>query len=130
MIQVPLGMTLALKRFFLILCFVFSYPAICASLEEDYKELLPEIEFLNIQTGANIKILEPYIEKGNSVAMYLLAQMYETGDVIEKNEQKAFELYLKSAQKNPDAQFAVANMYLKGKGTEVRRNSGPGHGCI
>ena len=97
---------------------MFTLPVLASSLEDDYKELLPDIEFLNIQTAANLKILEPYIQKGNAVAMYMAAQMYESGELISKDETKAFELYLKSADKNPASQFAVANMYVAGKGCE------------
>ena len=107
-----------MKKFLLFICFMCVLPTWASSLEDDYKELLPDIEFLNIQTGANLKILEPYIEKGNAVAMYMAAQMYENGELISKDETKAFELYLKSADKNPASQFAIANMYVAGKGCE------------
>lgn len=93
--------------------------AFSGSLEEDYKELEPEINMLSIQSPAVLNLLEPYIQKGNSVATYLAASIYEKGSFVEKDEEKAFQLYLKAAEKNPLAQMAVANMYAFGRGTKV-----------
>lgn len=93
--------------------------AFCSTLQEDYQEIAPQMEMLNIQSAASVGLLEPLIEKGNSVAMYLAASMYEEGKAVEKDEKKAFELYLKSAEKNPLSQMAVANMYANGRGTEI-----------
>jgi len=108
-----------MKKILLLICLIFAFPAFSSTLEDDYKELSAELAFLKIKTAANLNILAPYIEKGNSVAMFLAAQMYESGELITKDEKKAFALYLKSAEKNPEAQFAVANMYMSGKGDEI-----------
>lgn len=48
-----------------------------------------------------------------------LGDMYYKGDGVEKNYQKAFDLYTKAAkQGNPRAQFNLALMYLRGEGTK------------
>jgi TPR repeat protein len=45
--------------------------------------------------------------------------MYHEGIQVEKDHEKALELYLKSAQSgNAGAQFGLANMYFKGEGGE------------
>lgn len=90
-----------------------------STLEEDYQEIAPEMDMLSLQSPAVLNLLEPYIQKGNSVAMFLAASFYEEGSFVEKDEKKAFELYLKAADKNPLAQMAVANMYAFGHGTEI-----------
>ena len=108
-----------MKRFLFFTCLFFTFSSNATTLEEDYALLAPNVEFLKIQTSVNLKLLEPYIEQGNSVAMYLAAQIYEKGELVEKDEKKAFDLYLESAKKNPDAQYAVANMYVEGKGTKA-----------
>ncbi|MBO5997629.1 MAG: sel1 repeat family protein [Alphaproteobacteria bacterium] len=109
-----------MKRFGLFLFIVFTaHLAFATTWEEDYKELEPHADMLTIQTSAVLNLLEPYIQKGNAAAAYIAAAIHEQGKLVEKNEEKAFELYLKAAEKNPYAQMKVASMYTFGHGTDI-----------
>jgi TPR repeat protein len=58
-------------------------------------------------------------EKGDAVAQYNLAIMYDYGDGITLNDEEAFKWYLKAAiQGYKDAQNSVGNMYDLGEGVE------------
>jgi len=63
----------------------------------------------------NKKIIEA-AEEGDLVAQVILADMYYHGDKIEKNYEKALELYkLASEQGDEYAQMSVAYMYCNGE---------------
>lgn len=59
----------------------------------------------------------PKAEAGNSEAQYDVGNMYEKGNGVAKNTEKAFEWYLKAAKQNHDkAAFEVGFAYLRGVG--------------
>jgi TPR repeat protein len=46
-----------------------------------------------------------------------LGKCYKDGEGVEKNRQKAIELFMKAAkQENADAQYQLGKAYMKGKG--------------
>ena len=54
---------------------------------------------------------------GNADAQVTLGNIYHEGTVVERDEARAFELYLKAArQKNVAGQLAVARCYYGGRG--------------
>ena len=54
----------------------------------------------------------------NEFAMYNLGWMYQVGENVNKDTVKAFELYLKSAEKgHPQATFNLAALTYSGVGT-------------
>jgi len=56
------------------------------------------------------------VEKNNPAAYNLLALLLENGNVVEQDEQKAFDLYLKSAMLGyPAAQYNIGRFYEFGK---------------
>jgi len=64
-----------------------------------------------------------YYELGSLGAAYNLAMCYDDGYGVEKDDKKAFELYLAVAKANPrqvqkTAQFNVGNSYFMGRGVE------------
>jgi len=70
---------------------------------------------------SKIKKIQPLADAGNAEAQYKLAAIYETGDGASKNQKKAFDWYLKSAEKGFGAsQYKVGSMYASGVG--VRQN--------
>lgn len=93
--------------------------------EDDFTEEILDIistfqktEFLSIHKfnfeKMYIQTSELY-EQGNAVAQIVLAYMYDYGEYVKKDVQKAFELYTLSAnQGNSNAQYKLANMYEKG----------------
>ena len=107
-----------MKVICLFLIFIFS-SAFAGTLEEDFKELEPQMDMLSIQTPAVLNLLEPYIKNGNSIAAYLAASIHENGKLVEKDEKKALELYIKASDKIPKAQMKVGNMYAFGHGTDI-----------
>lgn len=107
-----------MKAFCLFLIFM-ACGAFAGTLEEDFKELEPQKDLLAVQSSAVLNLLEPYIEKGNSVAAYLAANIHEKGRLVEKNEEKALELYKKASDKMPQAQMKTGDMYAFGHGTKV-----------
>lgn len=102
--------------YLLMLCVWTPVLAHGGTLQEDYQEITPLMEMLQTGSGASLNLLEPYIERGNSVAQYLAAAIYDEGRVVSENPQKAAELYCKAADKNPLAALACANMYAQGRG--------------
>lgn len=70
--------------------------------------------------SSNFLKLMPLAKHGNCEAQFKMGQMYELGDVIMQDYNKAFEWYEKAAeQKNAEAQFNLGNMYWIGLGVEV-----------
>ena len=107
-----------MKVFCLFLIFMVC-SAFAGTLEEDFKELEPQMDMLSIETPAVLNLLEPYIKKGNSAAAYFAASIHEKGTLVQKDEKKALELYIKAADKIPQAQMKVGNMYAFGHGTDI-----------
>lgn len=57
---------------------------------------------------------EPLARAGNAEAQYQIAQMYESGQYVEKSFDTAFEWYEKAAQKGQgDAQYRLGMYYMK-----------------
>ena len=57
--------------------------------------------------------------QGNISAMNNLGYMYEKGDGVDQNWQKAAEMFLKAAEKgDAQAQYNIANCYYNGWGIE------------
>ena len=58
-------------------------------------------------------------DAGDAYVQYILAGMYSNGIGVEKDEEKAFEWYEKSAKQNfAPAQLALAEKYFYGRGVE------------
>ena len=56
-------------------------------------------------------------ERGNLNAQFNLAFVYQHGEGVAKDPQKAFDWYLIAARRgHPSAQFNVSELYLKGEG--------------
>ena len=57
-------------------------------------------------------------DKGHKKAQYRLGRCYDKGYGVKENDQKAFELYQKSAKQDyAKAMFQLGKCYMKGKGT-------------
>jgi len=66
---------------------------------------------------AAIKEFEPLVKEGYSPAQYQMALIYQKGYGVQKNNEKAFELFSLAAEQNyPDALFSLALMYSAGEG--------------
>ncbi|MCX8615483.1 tetratricopeptide repeat protein, partial [Gilliamella sp. B3770] len=62
------------------------------------------------------------MEQGLSEAQYNLARMYEVGDGVEVDKEKALDLYTQAAEQgNEYAQLELAYMYDQGDGVEVNK---------
>ena len=60
------------------------------------------------------------VDLGHIQSIVLLADIYSSGWLLPRNEEKAFSLYLKAASLgNGPSMFKVANCYKDGKGTDV-----------
>lgn len=71
--------------------------------QELYKEAVPK--------------LQAAADKGHRKAQYRLGRCYDKGDGVKENDQKAFELYLKSAKQDyAKAMYQLGRCYMKGKG--------------
>ena len=58
-------------------------------------------------------------EDGDPMAMVRLASLYHRGEGVERNIEKAVDLYLSAAELgNAEAQFNLGNMYLLGEGVD------------
>lgn len=63
--------------------------------------------------------------QGHAKAQYLIGRLYQYGDGVSQDDQKAFYWYQKSVDCGcPHAYSSLSNMYLKGKGTTVDINKG------
>ncbi|WP_235988986.1 tetratricopeptide repeat protein [Aquibacillus kalidii] len=59
-------------------------------------------------------------EKGHADALNNYADMYLRGEYVEKNEERALELFKKAADKGvPESMYTLGYMYENGVGTEV-----------
>lgn len=96
---------------------------ICASLASSFsafsfdRDLDRAIFQLNRgEFKAAITEFEPLVAEGYSPAQYQMALIYQKGYGVQKNQQKAFDLFsLAAAQNYPEALFSLANMYTEGK---------------
>lgn len=62
-------------------------------------------------------LLQSIAEKGNSTAQFNLGQMYEQGEGVDQNYQKAVKWYQRSASVgNGAAQYRLGQMYEQGRG--------------
>lgn len=60
----------------------------------------------------NFHSCEAAAKEGDATAQYVLATLYNNGQGVEKNSQKAIEWYQKSAEQNNDlAQYSLGIMY-------------------
>ena len=67
----------------------------------------------------SVEAIKNLSDAGGAYVQYALALMYLNGIGVEKDEEKAFEWYEKSAKLNyAPAQLALAGMYLNGRGVE------------
>lgn len=75
---------------------------------EQYKEAVPK--------------LQAAADKGHYKAQYRLGRCYDKGDGVKENDQKAFELYLKSAKQDyAKAMYQLGRCYMKGKGVAANQ---------
>jgi TPR repeat protein len=92
----------------------FYYDALCkmaADLVLLDKEKIPDFD------KEKIKYLLEQKEQGNVVAQVILAQLYKTGNGVEKDKQQAFSLFQAAAeQKDILAQYCLGLAYMKGQG--------------
>jgi len=76
------------------------------------KEKIPDFD------KEKIKYLLEQKEQGNIVAQVILAQLYKTGNGVEKNKQQAFSLFkIAVEQKDILAQYCLGLAYMEGQGT-------------
>ena len=118
--------------------FVLYKKALSEFLEQEKQQPDPFTEFriakmylagngTDINPAEGSKWLQKAVEGGNAQAEYELATMYNTGETIPKDEEKAAELFgkafvafISSDYDNPGAgqEYRIAQMYEKGMGTE------------
>eukprot|EP01080_Neovahlkampfia_damariscottae_P011994 gene11994-5394_t len=86
----------------------------------DKNEIVNYFELMkHLNTYFKFLLIVMYSNEGMADAQYYLAQKYQQGIDIEKDEKKAFNLYLKSAnQGNLDAQYYVGYCYQNGIGVD------------
>lgn len=74
-------------------------------------------EYHNKNRG--IEQLRKAVSHGNAKAMNILGSLYQDGEFIEKNDEKAFEYYKKAfSLQNPDGAFNLGLAYMNGIGCE------------
>lgn len=83
----------------------------------------PCLMYLDLNTSttraANFMQVQKIAHQGNALAQYKLASMYNFGDGVEENINKAFQWMKKSAEQNDmKSQYVVSMMYTQGLGTE------------
>lgn len=75
--------------------------------------------YINGNYDKAYKILQPLAASGNSDAQKMLGIMYDYGQGVEKDKQKALQWYLKSArQGQPAVQYQVGSKYFRGDGVQ------------
>lgn len=95
----------------LIVAIIFSLTANIAVLAADKKNKNPAVQ----AEKQKIEKLKATVELGDTNAMQELANAYMDGTGVEKNFEKAFELYnIASAQGNNNAMLALAVIYSEG----------------
>ena len=91
-------------------CMLF-YSNICLSEDTAYKE------FHNLQKG--IELLKKAARHGSGEAYFNLGNLYNSGDKLPKDDNKAFECWEKSANlRNPEGASNLAFAYIQGIGCE------------
>lgn len=77
-------------------------------------------ELINNQTETSIKKLKEADEQGNKYASFEIARIYDQGEIVIKNYEKAHYWYKKSAELgNNRAMYNLASMYMNGDGVDV-----------
>ncbi len=75
------------------------------------------IEYHN--TNRAIELLKKAVSHGDAYSMFKLGSLYQMGEFLEKNDEKAFEYYKKSFDlHNPKGAFALGFAYIEGIGCE------------
>jgi hypothetical protein len=88
------------------------------SLEEDDDDIANF--FIQFFDKEKIDYLNKKITQGNVIAQVILAQLYKTGNGVQKDEQQAFSLFQKAAQQEDMlAQYCLGVAYLEGQGIAV-----------
>jgi len=79
------------------------------------------------------RMLLKYADEGNPIAIRSLAECYEEGDGVEKDEKKAKELYreaffkfkpLAEKEEHPFIQYCLGRCYVEGNGTRKKSQEG------
>ncbi len=89
---------------------------ITPELQADSKQQLQEIsKSIRVRDYSKaVKQLKPLIRSGDSEAQFLLAGLYRSGKGVEKNLDKAIELYEKASNNgHVDAQYSLASLLEK-----------------
>ncbi|MDF1588839.1 MAG: tetratricopeptide repeat protein [Gammaproteobacteria bacterium] len=88
------------SKFLLVACLLVS-PIVLANCYDEFA-----------QDSDNFHSCKAAAEQGDATAQYVLATLYNNGQGVEKNSQKAVEWYQKSAEQNNDlAQYSLGIMY-------------------
>ncbi len=68
---------------------------------------------------AEQEAIDALVDSGVPECIFKAARFYEEGVIVDRSNEKAFELYEKAAQMgNPEAQVRLAELYFEGKGVE------------
>ena len=80
-------------------------------MNNEIEKFIEELKIRAITKEVLEKLTE-YADQGNDLAQYTLGSLYEKGEVIEEDIEKAIEYYKKSAEQNNDlAQLALGKIY-------------------
>ena len=80
-------------------------------MNNEIEKFIEELKNRDI-TKEDLEKLTEYADQGNDLAQYTLGSLYEKGEVIEEDIEKAIEYYKKSAEQNNDlAQLALGKIY-------------------
>ena len=97
-------------------------------IEDDYLfEIIWELEkFEKIEANyLRIELLNSFCKKNDAYAYSSLATIYKEGKIINQDDQKAFELYLKGAELGSDTYYSEIGLcYLYGEGTNIDYQKG------
>jgi len=78
----------------------------------------PMKEASSSETDRKLEAYQADAERGDAQAQLALAQMYKNGQGVPKNDELAFEWFMKAAEQgDAQAQYEVAHMYKNGLGT-------------
>ncbi|MCK5524344.1 MAG: SEL1-like repeat protein [Thiomargarita sp.] len=87
------------------------------SLDEEIDDKDKANFFTPSSDKEDINYLNKQITKGNIVAQVILAQLYKTGNGVQKDKQQAFSLFQTAAeQKDILAQYCLGLAYMEGQG--------------
>ncbi len=100
-----------------LILFVLSLGPVYASQADRYFEFAME----KMREGNYAEaycFLKPLAERGSSKAQYSLGWMYHNGYGLKINDEAAYFWWSQAAEKNPDAQFAIALLFEQGLGVK------------